>query len=216
MQWAELRQALIDTALEMNASGINQGTSGNLSVRAGDGFLVTPSGVPYDRLAPEDLPWMDLDGHWQGPLKPSSEWRFHLDIYRQRPDAGAVLHAHSTHATALACLEQDLPAFHYMVAVAGGNNIRCTPYAIFGSAELSRLALRALEGRKACLLGHHGLLCLESDLRRALALAAEVEHLCRVYLLCRQQGQVNILSDEEMARVLEQFRHYGPRAQEPE
>ncbi len=212
-EWQTQRRQLIETALAMNASGVNQGTSGNLSVRAGTGFLITPSGVPYGELSPEDLPWMDLDGQWQGPLKPSSEWRFHRDLYRHRPDAGAVLHAHPVHAGALACLQRDLPAFHYMVAVAGGKNIRCTPYATFGTEELSRLALRGMEGRKACLLGHHGLLCLERDLPSVLALAVEVEHLCRMYLLCLQQGEPEILPDEEMARVLEKFRHYGARAQ---
>ncbi len=211
---ATLGRALIDTALAMNRSGVNQGTSGNLSVRCGEGFLITPSGVPYHRLAVEDLPWMDLNGQWRGPLKPSSEWRFHLDIYRHRPDAGAVLHAHPVHATTLACLQRDLPAFHYMVAVAGGHDIRCAPYATFGSARLSQLALRALEDRKACLLGHHGLLCLERDLDRALALAAEVEHLCHIYLICLQNGGAEILPQEEMERVLEQFRHYGANAQQ--
>ncbi len=208
------REQLIATALQMNASGVNQGTSGNLSVRLGEGFLITPSGVPYDRLQAEDLPWMDLEGRWQGPLKPSSEWRFHRDLYRHRPDAAAVLHAHPLHASALACLKRDLPAFHYMVAVAGGKDIRCTPYATFGTEELSRLALRGMEGRKACLLGHHGLLCLERDLPSVLALAAEVEHLCHMYLLCLQQGEPEVIPDAEMERVLEKFRHYGARAQD--
>lgn len=208
---AARRQQLVDTARAMNASGLNRGTSGNLSLRDGDGMLVTPSGVPYDDLGPGDIVRVDRDGVSEGKLRPSSEWRFHHDIYRARPEAGAILHAHPAHCTALACLRRPLPAFHYMVAVAGGRDIRCAPYATFGSQALSDHVLAALEGRRACLMANHGLVCFAGDPPAALDLALEIEHLAQSYLACLAAGEPVVLDDAEMERVLLKFADYGPR-----
>ena len=205
----KLRQQLIETAIAMNASGLNQGTSGNLSVRCGDGFLITPSGMDYAGLKTDDVVRMDLNGHHEGVWKPSSEWRFHAAIYQHRAEANAVLHAHPVNCSALACLNKGIPAFHYMVAVAGGKDIRCAEYATFGTAELSAAVITALEGRKACLMAHHGLTCFEKDLPSALALAIEVEHLAKVYSRILAIGEPEVLSDSEMDRVLEKFSGYG-------
>lgn len=205
----KLRRQLIDTAVAMNASGLNQGTSGNLSIRCDDGFLITPSGMEYAGLATDDIVSMGLDGKPRGKRKPSSEWRFHASIYRHRPEANAVLHAHPVNCSTLACLNSGIPAFHYMVAVAGGRNIRCAEYATFGTPELSDNVIRALQGRKACLMAHHGLTCLEKDLPKVLALAIEVENLANVYCRILSIGDAQILSDDEMGRVLEKFRSYG-------
>ncbi len=204
-----LRQALIDTAREMNRCGINQGTSGNLSARHGEGMLITPSGMPYETLEPADIVFMDAGGRAQGSRLPSSEWRFHHDIFRTRQDAQAVLHVHPASCAALACLREPIPAFHYMVAVAGGRDIRCAPYATFGTQELSGHVLNALEDRKACLMANHGLVCLAADLEKALALAIEVENLALTYLKCLSVGKPALLDDGEMDRVLEKFRTYG-------
>jgi L-fuculose-phosphate aldolase len=210
-----LQRELIATALEMNRSGLNRGTSGNLSVRSGDGMLITPSGLPYDQMAADDIVYVTVqDGApagGTGPRKPSSEWRIHRDVYRARPDAMAILHAHPVHSTALACLHRPLPAFHYMVAVAGGCDIRCAPYATFGSQSLSDHVLDALQSRKACLMANHGLLALSSDLAGALALAQEIESLARSYLQCLAVGEPAILDDAEMDRVVEKFKSYGQR-----
>ncbi|MGK2926554.1 MAG: class II aldolase/adducin family protein [Lysobacterales bacterium] len=209
----ELRQDLVAAAQAMNRSGINQGTSGNLSLRCVDGFLVTPSGLPYDRLEPADVVQLKLERGdapaATGPRKPSSEWRIHRDVYLARPETQAILHAHPVHCSALACLRRPLPAFHYMVAVAGGRDIRCAPYATFGSQALSDHVLEALAGRQACLMANHGLLCLAPDLPRALALAVEIEALARAYLLCLSVGEPVVLDDAEMERVLEKFKDYG-------
>ena len=182
MEFLALRSALIATANELNDSGINQGTSGNLSVRTDDGFLITPSGKPYSGLKPEHIVLMNLSGEHNASRNPSSEWRFHRDIYAARNDAGAIVHTHSVHATALACLDRGIPAFHYMVAAAGGHDIRCAPYATYGTQELSDFAVTALAERKACLLAHHGVIALGNGLNSALALAGEVETLAHQYL----------------------------------
>jgi L-fuculose-phosphate aldolase len=208
MQYPELRTHLIETALQMETMGLNHGMSGNLSVRIKEGFLITPSALPYNQCMAEDIVLMDLEGHAQGSRKPSSEWRFHRDIYTQRQDAGAVLHAHSPWCTTLACLQTPIPAFHYMVAVAGGLDIRCAPYATYGTQALSDYALEALQNRKACLLANHGLLCLDADLDRVLALAIEVEDLARVYGQTMQIGKPVLLSDAEMMKVIEKFKDY--------
>ena len=168
------REALIATARAMNDSGLNRGTSGNLSLRHGGGMLITPSGVPYAALRPEEIVYVDEHGAPRDGLRPSSEWRFHHDIYRARPEASAILHAHPVHCTALACLNRPMPAFHYMVAVAGGRDIRCAPYATFGTHALSDHVLRALAGRKACLMANHGLVCFASSLPRALERALDL------------------------------------------
>jgi L-fuculose-phosphate aldolase len=204
-----LREAMIATARRMNTSGLNQGTSGNLSQRVEDGFLLTPTGMDYDSLEPEDLVLMRMDGSHEGRRAPSSEWRFHRDILVRRPEVGAVLHAHSMFCTTLACLRRGIPSFHYMVTAAGGADIRCAPYATFGTEELSSHAVEALEGRKACLLANHGMLALGKDLAGAFKLAVEVETLAAMYWRALQVGEPVLLDAAEMARVLEKFKTYG-------
>lgn len=210
-----LRREIIATCLAMNASGLNQGTSGNVGARFGGTLLITPTGVPYEELTPKDIVAMPLDrddGGYHGKLAPSSEWRFHHDILRSRPDVGAIVHTHSLHATALAICGEEIPAVHYMIAAAGGPTIRVAPYATYGTAELSQLALAALEGRSACLLENHGMIATGPNLKRALWLAGEVETLARQYILARGFGKPRVLPDDEIARVVEKFKSYGPRA----
>ena len=214
MKFLALRSALIATANELNDSGINQGTSGNLSVRTEGGFLITPSGMNYSSLKPEHVVFMNLSGEHSSSCKPSSEWRFHRDIYVARTDAGAIVHTHSVYATALACLNRHIPAFHYMVAAAGGRNIRCAPYATYGTQDLSDFAVAALVGRKACLLSHHGVISLGDGLSPALALAAEVETLAKQYLAALSVAEPELLSDTEMDLVIEKFKAYGANAQQ--
>jgi L-fuculose-phosphate aldolase len=215
MKWTEteLRERVIACARDMNAVGINQGKSGNVSARWADGFLVTPSGVPYASLQPADLAFVDGSGRAEGRLPPSSEWRFHFDIYKQRAAANAIVHAHPPCATALACQGRGIPAFHYMVAAAGGPDIPCAAYATFGTAELSAHVVAALQGRRACLMAQHGLVATGPDLSRALALAVEVETLARMYLQALAVGEPALLEDAEMARVLEKFESYGPASE---
>ncbi len=203
------RKALIAAARRLDPLGINHGMSGNVSIRAGQGLLVTPTGIAYDELAPGQIVWMTPTGEWSGGHAPSSEWRFHCNILRARPDLAAVVHTHARHATALACQHQGIPAFHYMVAMAGGANIRCAPYATFGSEELATRAVEALEGRRACLLANHGMIACGETLEKALALAVEVEALAAMYLQARQVGAPVLLDAEEMARVLAKFATYG-------
>jgi len=204
-----LRKHLIESAIAMNQSGINQGTSGNLSVRCEGGMLVTPSGMAYSGLEPADIVFVNERGDPSGRRLPSSEWRIHHAIYAARPETGAVLHAHPVFCTALACMHESIPAFHYMVAVAGGRDIPCAPYATFGSQDLSDRVLETLEGRRACLMANHGLICISENLDKALALAIEVEQLARTYLQCLAVGKPEILDDAEMDRVLVKFRTYG-------
>jgi len=208
------RKAIITTALAMNALGINRGKSGNVSARWKNGFLITPSGLPYEETRPADIVFIDMKGKPTGKRLPSSEWRFHHDIYRTRREAQAVVHAHASFATTLACLGMDVPAFHYMIAVAGGNSIRCAPYATFGSQELSDHALEDLSKRNACLLANHGMIATGDSLKRALALAVEVEALCEQYWRALQIGKPAILSDAEMEVVLEKFKTYGKNTNE--
>jgi L-fuculose-phosphate aldolase len=206
-----LRERIVATARRMNALGINQGSSGNVSARVEGGFIVTPSGLPYEDLQPADLVHMDMGGHASGHREPSSEWRFHRDIYATRAEAGAVVHTHSAFATTLACLSRPIPAFHYEVAFAGGKDIRCAPYRTFGTQELSDAALAALQDRRACLLAHHGVIAFGADLDGALRLADKVEAMARLYWQAIQVAEPTILDDAEMARIVERFRHYGPR-----
>jgi L-fuculose-phosphate aldolase len=210
---AALRDRVVETARRMNALGINRGSSGNVSARVEHGFLVTPSGLPYEDLQPADVVHVGMNGHATGHREPSSEWRFHRDIYATRPEAGAVVHTHSAFATTLACLGRPIPAFHYEVAFAGGKDIRCAPYRTFGTQELSDAALAALDGRRACLLAHHGVIAFGADLDEALRLADKVEALARLYWQAIQVAPPEILGDDEMARIVERFRHYGPRRQ---
>ena len=205
-----LRAAVVSACRELTRRGLTHGTSGNISVRRNSRQLfISPTGVPYDTLQPDDIAQVDLDGRWFGRRRPSSEWRIHRDIYQTRDEVGAIVHTHSTRATALACTGRGIPAFHYMVAVAGGPNIRCAPYHTFGSQALSKAALAALDGRTACLLANHGVIACGKDLAAALALAGEVENLAAQYCTALAIGGVRILDDLEMQRVIEQFRSYG-------
>ncbi len=208
MSERNLRRDIVETARAMNANGINQGTSGNVSARTEGGFLITPSGIGYDDCTPADVVRMAMDGSAEGRLKPSSEWPLHRDLLAARPEINAVLHAHPPYATALACLGRGIPAFHYMVAIAGGRDIRCAAYATFGTQELSRAALEALEGRGACLLANHGMVALGRSLKAVLMLALEVETLARQYLSALQAGEPNLLGEAEMDVVLEKFKAY--------
>ncbi len=200
-----LRREMVDICRRMNSSGINQGTAGNLSVRHGSSLLITPSSLPYDLMLPEDLVEMGFDGTYEG-RRPSSEWRFHRDILRERTDINVVLHCHSVYATTLACHHKTIPSFHYMTGVAGGTTIRCAKYATFGTQALSDNALEALRDRKACLLGQHGQISLGENLEAALWLAIEIETLSRIYVQALALGDPPVLPDDEMARVIEQMR----------
>ncbi len=209
-----LRAEIIQTSLRMNELGINQGKSGNVSTRTANGFLVTPTGIPYEDTRPEQIVAMRMDGSHEGPVLPSSEWRFHRDIYAARSDVCSIVHTHATYATTLACMDREIPPFHYMVAAAGGKNIRCAPYATFGTQGLSDHAVAALLDRKACLLSHHGMIACGPTLEKALALAVEVESLARMYWQALQIGEPSLLSDAEMAKVLDKFATYGQQTPE--
>ncbi|MEC9340062.1 MAG: class II aldolase/adducin family protein [Pseudomonadota bacterium] len=204
--------SLLDAARRSVQWGLNRGTSGNLSERLPVGYLITPSGAALDGLVADDLVVMDPHGGYPRGQRPSSEWRMHHDLYRARPEIGGIVHTHSVHAAALASHGRRIPPFHYMVAVAGGADIPCAPYATFGTQELSDQALRALERRDACLLAHHGVLAVGADPGAALNLALEVEHLAGMYLAACQLGEPPLLDEAEMQRVIERFRHYGGNA----
>ena len=206
---SDLKSAVLECARAMNACGINRGTAGNVSVRTVGGFIVTPTGMDYARAVPDDMAFVAMDGTAQGARKPSSEWRFHRDIYAHRAEAGAIVHTHAPFATSLACLGLDIPPFHYMIARFGGDTVRCAAYATFGTQALSDAMLRALEGRSACLMAQHGMTVFGRDLDQALAHAVELEALCEQYWLALQIGTPPTLSAEEMSVVLEKFRSYG-------
>jgi L-fuculose-phosphate aldolase len=208
----KLRADLVAVARELPARGLTVGTSGNVSVKDGAGFLITPSGVSYGGMTASDV--VQLDGKGSvvgGHLAPSSEWRLHLGIYRARPEVGAIVHAHPRHATSLACTNREIPAFHYMVAIAGGDSIRCAPYAPFGTDELAEAAARAMQDRRACLLANHGAIAVGRTLSAALDLMTEVEELAAQYVTALQIGSVQLLSRDEMAQVIERFKTYGQR-----
>jgi L-fuculose-phosphate aldolase len=211
MNETELRAALAETARRSSRQGLNPGSSGNVSTRLSEGFLVTPSGLPNDSLQAGQMVAVDMEGRPSGDLKPSSEWRIHRDIYRARPEAHAVVHAHSPYAVSLACLRRDIPPFHYMIAAAGGKDIRCAGYATFGTQALSDNVLAALQDRRACLMANHGLVAVGASLDAALSLAMEVEELCAQYWRASLMGEPVLLDDAEMDKVLERFRHYGQR-----
>ena len=204
-----MRAELLAIAQQLAALGLNKGTSGNVSVRHEDGFLITPSGMDVAEMQTSSMVMMSMDGTPQSAGNPSSEWRFHRDIYQAKPHVGSVVHTHSMFATTLACLQKDIPAFHYMIAMAGGDSIPCAPYALFGTQALSDGAIAALKDRKACLLANHGMIAIGRDLKQALAITQEVETLCEQYWRALQIGQPYILSQEEMAEVFEQFKGYG-------
>ncbi|MBS0544630.1 MAG: class II aldolase/adducin family protein [Proteobacteria bacterium] len=209
-----LRVPLLQTARAMTAAGLNVGTAGNASVRLSDvlqagALLITPSGLAAERCTAQDMVVLRADGSFDGSLAPSSEWQLHRDIYAAFPDAGAILHAHAPFATALACQRGDIPPFHYMIARFGGSTIRCARYATFGTQALSDAAVAAMQGRRACLLANHGMVVHGRDLDHALALAIEFETLCAQYWRTCQLGAPVLLSEEEMADVIERFRWYG-------
>ena len=207
------REKLLETSRQLVARGLNKGTSGNASVRVQDGMLITPTGIEVEAMTPRDMVWMDGEDRVHGERQPSSEWYFHRDILQARPEINAVLHTHSVFATTLACLHQEIPPFHYMIAVTGSDRIRCAPYALFGSQALSEHALAALHDSRACLLANHGMIALGEDLDRTLAVAVEVENLCEMYWRALQLGEPVQLSEREMAEVFERFKGYGKWAQ---
>lgn len=214
LKYLDLREQVIETCLLMNEEGINQGTSGNVSVRTDEGFLITASGVPYKKMKPEHIVEMDLDGGYIGDYLPSTEWRMHMDIFRHRAEAGAIVHTHSIYATALACLKKDIPAFHYMIGIGGGTSIRCSEYAEFGTQELSDAMLKALEGRSACLLGNHGQIAFGPNLEKALWRAGEVEAISHQYWAACVAGKPVMLTDTQMTTVLARFKTYGKQSDE--
>lgn len=208
-----VRQHIIDLCLEMNATGLNQGTSGNISARQGDAMLITPSGVPYGDLEPDAIVSMQIDDEayaWKGDLKPSSEWHFHRAILQAKPEQHAIVHTHSTFATVLSIGRRDIPACHYMIGAFGGSTVRCADYATFGTPELSRNILEAMRERSACLLANHGMIACGKDLDKAMWAAVELETLAKQYFHALQLGQPFILDDAEMAVVVEKFKSYGP------
>jgi L-fuculose-phosphate aldolase len=209
-----LRKKVIETCLRMNEEGINQGTSGNVSVRIEEGFLITASGIPYDKMEPEHVVEMDLDGGYVGEYLPSTEWRMHMDIFKHRAEAGAIVHTHSIYATALACLRKEVPAFHYMIGITGGSSLRVSDYAEFGTQELSDTMLKAMEGRTACLLANHGQIAFGPNLDKALWLAGEIETTCKQYWAACLAGEPVILTDQQMTTVLARFKSYGKQAGE--
>jgi len=209
MNQSDLRQLVADTARLSVERGLNQGSSGNVSVRCGAGMLITPSALATDGLKPNDIVYLPFEGEAEGDLPPSSEWRFHRDIYLHRPEAGAVVHAHSPFAVSLSCLRRGLPPFHYMVAVAGGKDIHCAEYATFGTQALSDHVLAALTERQACLMANHGLVAFGASAERALYIALEVEALCEQFWRASLLGAPVLLSDAEMAEVIERFKAYG-------
>ena len=209
---ADLREQTVAALRRLDTLGMNRGSTGNLSLRQGDGMLITPTGMSADELQPPDLVWLGWDGRQRGTWRPSSEWHFHQAIYAARPDLHAVVHCHSVHATALACLRRDVPAFHYMVAVAGGDSVPCVPYHLFGTEALSVAVAQALQARDACLLANHGLVAAGPTLARAMKVAQEIESLCETYLKALAVGEPVLLSREQMAEVIERFRSYGRAA----
>ena len=210
MDHSSLRAAIIAAARSLQKHQLGTGTAGNVSARIKQGYLITPTGMDYEALTPAQIVSMDLRGNRvEGDLKPSSEWRFHQDIYAERTDVNAIVHTHSTCATTLSCTRQDLPAFHYMVAGAGGASIRCAEYATYGTQELSDHALAALAGRQACLLANHGVIALGKDMESAFKIAQLVEELARQYLFSRMAGTPALLDEAEMNVNLEKFRDYG-------
>jgi L-fuculose-phosphate aldolase len=207
-----LREQLVRALRHLDTLGMNRGSTGNLSQRCGTGMLITPTGMGADELQPNDLVWVGDDGSVRGDWQPSSEWRFHRAIYAARPDLHAVVHTHAPHATAVACLRRDLPAFHYMVAVAGGDSVPCTPYHTFGTEALSQAVALALRDRQACLMANHGLVTAGVELAQAMKITQEIEVLCEIYLKALAVGEPVILDAAQMAEVIERFRSYGKSA----
>jgi L-fuculose-phosphate aldolase len=213
MNETELRSEMVRITKKLDELGLNRGTSGNLSARFNDGMLITPSGMGAEGLTENDIVFVQMDGTSRGRWQPSSEWLFHRDIYVQRAEAGAVVHTHSTAATALACLRKDIPPFHYMIALLGGDTIRCAKYATFGTQELSDNVLLALKDRKACLLANHGMIAAGTDLAEAFRNTVEVESLSEMYLRALQAGEPVLLSEQEFRDAQNRFAGYGQAAE---
>jgi len=211
MNELKTRESIVVACLEMNRSGINQGTSGNISVRWEDGLLITPTSLPYDQMTPDDIVFLGMDGRPRGSNQPSSEWRFHRDIMKAKPGVGAIVHAHPMYSTIIAIMGREIPPLHYMIAIAGGHTIPCAPYATFGTEELSRHAVDALKDRTACLLEHHGLIATGPTLGTAMWLAVEVETLAQQFHGCLQIGGPRLLPVEEIEHVRARMREYGHR-----
>jgi L-fuculose-phosphate aldolase len=210
MQTAQLNKEIIFTVNQFAQLNLGVGTAGNASARFEDTFLISPSAMPYDSLGTADIVEMDMSGNVKkGNKKPSSEWRFHRDIYLNRPEINAIVHVHSPHATALSCNHLAIPPFHYMVAIAGGSTIPCAEYATFGTQELSNNIIQAMGTTHACLMANHGLITVGHDLNAALSLAVEIENLAKQYILCQQAGEPELLSEREMQLNLEKFKSYG-------
>lgn len=210
---ATLRDAAVQAMRRLDALGLNRGSTGNLSLRCAHegrgGMLVTPTGIGADELRPRDMVWVGEDGTLQGDWLPSSEWQFHQAVLARRTDVMAVVHTHSVHATALACLQRELPPFHYMVAVAGAERVPCVPYHVFGSEALSLAVAQGLGDGNACLLAHHGLVAAGATLAQAMRIAIEIEALCEVYLKALAVAEPALLSAAQMAEVLDRFSRYG-------
>lgn len=212
MNEASLRDAVVQAVQRLDRLGLNRGSTGNASVRMGPAMLITPTGMGAEGLGPADLPIVAWGGTTRGRWKPSSEWHFHEAVYRARPDVQAIVHTHSPHATALACLRRPLPAFHYMVAVAGGEDVPLVSYATFGTEALSQGVAQAMAHRDACLLANHGLVAAGASMAQALKVVEEIESLCGVYLQALSVGEPAILSAAQMAEVIDKFRNYGRAA----
>jgi L-fuculose-phosphate aldolase len=213
MNEKELRSEMVRFTKQLDEQGLNRGTSGNLSARFGAGMLITPSGMGAEGLTEDDIVFVQMDGTSRGRWQPSSEWLFHRDIYAQRAEVGAVVHTHSVAATALACLRKDIPPFHYMIALLGGDTIRCANYATFGTQQLSDNALTALKDRRACLLANHGMIAAGADLAEAFRITVEVETLSEMYLLALQAGEPVLLSAQEFQDAQNRFAGYGKAAE---
>ena len=208
----EAAVAAVAAVRKLDALGMNRGSTGNLSVRSGLGMLITPTGMGAEELRPQDMVWRGWDGTLRGDWQPSSEWHFHHAVYLARPDLHAVVHSHSTHSAALACLRRELPAFHYMVAVAGGDNVPCVPYHLFGTEALSNAVAGAFVNRQACLMANHGLVAAGATLAQAMKVAQEIEALCEVYLKALAVGEPAVLERAQMAEVIDKFKLYGKAA----
>jgi len=204
-----LRDAAVAAVRKLDALGMNRGSTGNVSLRLREGMLITPTGMGADDLRAQDMVWLGWNGALEGAWQPSSEWHFHHAIYLARPDLQAIVHTHSVHAAALACLRRGLPAFHYMVAVAGGHDVPCVPYHLFGTEALSQAVAAAMQHRDACLMANHGLVAAGSSIARAMKVAQEIESLCEVYLKALAVGDPAVLTREQMDDVIDKFKHYG-------
>ena len=204
------KKELVKTTKYLNNKNINRGSSGNLSYRTTNGFMITPSSIPNDKLNEKSCVQMAFDGTYKNKLKPSTEWRIHRDIYLKREDIFAIIHAHPTFSTAIACMNIDIPSFHYMIAVAGGDNVRCARYATFGTEQLSKNVIKALDNRNACLMANHGLIVGEKNLQFALKLTEEVENLSKQYLQILKSGKKPVLlSKNEMKKNIKKIKDYN-------